>query len=284
MKKTLFAIALFFPLFLCASYTGDSLNYLTNKDTIFLDVGAYQEKVFHHYIAPKQTLFSLAKFYGLNLEELYYYNPTLRDNVVSIGQPIRIPIPNRAIKRYQNKDFQAERHIPVCYVIKKGDTMYNISKRIFQMPIDTIMVRNQLTDFTLSLGQVLLVGWMSVDGIPESYRKFRGHPVWKRNQVLKRRYFRARQVKQERTNSGVAYWQKNTKSISELYALHRYAPVNSIIAVNNPMKNRTVYVKVIGRLPESVYSSNVVVVLSPKAATMLGAKDARFFVKVSYLK
>lgn len=284
MRKYLLVFTLLFPFMLQADYTGDSLQYLTTKDTIFLELGPYQEKIFEHYIEPRQTLFSLAKFYGLRLEELYFHNPNLQENVISPGQMIRVPIPRKAIKRYRNPDFDRAKHIPVCYVIKKGDTMYNISKRVFEMPVDTIMIRNQLTDFTLSPGQVLQIGWMSLEGIPAHFRRNYTHPVWKRNQTLKYRYLRQKQTKTERLERGVAYWQKNTKSGNELYALHRYAPINSIIAVTNPMKNRTVYVKVIGKMPSSVYGDNVVVVLSSKAANMLGAKDARFFVKVKYLR
>jgi len=264
--------------------TGDSVQYLSIQDTIFLDIAAYQEKVFYHYIAPKQTLYSLSKFYGLSVDELYYYNPKLKGNSISIGQGIKIPIPNKSIIRYKYKNFNDDKHVPICYRIKKGDTMFNLAKRIFKMPIDTVMVRNDLESFTLSLGQTLQLGWMSIDGIPETNRKFRGHPIWKRNDAMRRKYNQHREVKKEHVQRGVAFWQKQQKEGSKLYALHRNAPINSIIAVTNPMKKRTVYVKVIGRMPESVYEDNVKVVVSSTAAKMLGAKDARFYVQVRYTK
>lgn len=293
MKKTLFATLLScWTLLLCAQElpdsiktTGDSIQYLTWQDTVFLEFSSYNEKIFQHYIAPKQTLYSISKFYGLSLEELYYYNPDLRDRAVSIGQAIRIPVPNKSIIRYKIPGFQEWRHVPICYRIKKGDTMYNISKRIFKMPVDTVMVRNQLTSFELSIGQVLQLGWMSIEGIPEHHRKFRGHPIWKKNDVMRRKYDNNKQVKKEYQQRGVAYWQKeSTVKGEEMFALHRNAPINSIIAVTNPMKKRTVYVRVIGRIPGSVYGDNVITVLSPSAAKMLGAKDSKFYVKVRYTK
>ncbi len=264
--------------------TGDSLSYLNIQDTIFLDIGPYQEKVFNHFMAPKQTLYSLAKFYGLSLDELTYYNPTIAENVISVDQAIRVPIPDRAIIRFQSEEFIAAQHVPICYQVKKGDTMYKIAKRIFDMPIDTLIERNGLKGFSISPGQILQIGWMNIAGIPESFRRFRGHPVWKMNQSLRRKYNQDGQVKGEALERGVAFWQKNGPKNTDLYALHRKAPINSVISVTNPMMNRTVYVKVIGRLPDSVYGSNVAVVLSGRAAQMLGAKDARFFVKVRYLK
>lgn len=264
--------------------TGDSTAYLTAKDTIFLSIGAYQEKIFYHYIAPKQTLYSLAKFYGLTVDELYFYNPKLKDANLSPGQALKIPIPNKSIVRYQIDGFDTKKYVPICYRIKKGDTMFNLSKRIFQMPIDTVMERNQLTSFNLSLGQVIQFGWMSMEGIPETNRKFRGHPIWKKNDSLRRKYNQNREVKKEHLQRGVAFWQKSRKDESKLYCLHRHAPINSIIAVTNPMKKRTVYAKVIGRMPDSVYNDNVIVVVSSTAAKMLGAKDSRFYVQVRYTK
>ena len=72
-------------------------------------------------------------------------------------------------------------------------------------------------------------------------------------------------------------------SSSDLYALHREAPVNSIISVTNPMTSRTAYVKVLGKIPD-FYEENVVIVLSPAVANMLGALDPNFFVQVQYFK
>ncbi|MEM1319772.1 MAG: LysM peptidoglycan-binding domain-containing protein [Bacteroidota bacterium] len=264
--------------------TGDSIQYLTPKDTIFLELSAFGEKIFEHQIAYKQTLFSLARFYGLSLAELFSYNPELRDQALSIDQYVKIPIPNRAIKRYKSKDYDPQTHIPVCYRVKRGDTLYRIAKVNFKMPVDTIAQRNQLIGYAISPGDVLTIGWMNIEGIPEHYRVSRGSPELKKSRYLGKKYFQASQIKREYNEQGVAFWQKDGKQKTDLYALHRKAPVNSIIAVTNPMKKRTVYAKVIGRIPENVYGSNVVIVISSRTAQLLGARDARFFCKVRYLK
>ena len=283
MKRVFLLPFLFFPLFLFSS-TGDSTHYLIPGDTVFLTIGDFHEKIFHHEIEEKQTLYSLARFYGLHVEELYHYNPIFRSQSISVGSKIKIPIPNRAIIRYRKAGFKAEEHVPVYYVVKKGDTFFNISARLFKMPIDTIMNRNQLVSEVLSVGQKLFIGWMSLNGIPESYRSFRGNPEWKKSQALRNNYALARTGRKEYNEQGVAFWQKNGHSNTDLYALHRSAPVNSVIAVTNPMKRRTVYAKVLGRISENVYGSDITVVISPKVAEFLGAKDPRFFVKVRYLK
>ncbi len=284
MQKTL-SIWLFFLGIIFSnptSATGDSLNYLTLKDTIFLTVSPFNEKIFEHQVEPKQTLYSLARFYGLSVEELYSYNPGLEIGNLRIGQRLSIPIPNRAIIRYKTEIFDSTRFIPVYYVVRKGDTMYGISRYMFRMPIDSIMQRNMLQEPELRTGQRIHVGWMSIDGIPEEFRQFRGGPLERRNAAMKKVYLRSNTGKKENQHQGAAYWIKDSKEDSDFYALHRNAPLYSIIEVTNPMNNRVVYVKVIGKIPDTAYRDNVVVVLSPLAAKALGAVDPQFFVRVTY--
>lgn len=284
MRKILYVILCYIsmtPLFA----TGDSLYYLTAKDTIFLAVDESNEKIFEHQIEKKQTLFSLAKFYGMTIEELTLYNETLKNPVISIGQKIKIPIPNRAIIRYKKKDFIERIHVPVFYMVQKGDNLFHISKRHFKMPMDSVMIRNQLTSHSIKEGQKLFMGWMSIYGVPSNYRSIKIlSPIEQKNEAFKEIYAKRRYRKREYKESGVAYWQKNSRHSGELFAMHRKAPINSIITVTNPMTKRSAYVRVIGKLPKTAYGKDVVVILSPKAARLLGAKDPRFFVKVKYVK
>lgn len=263
---------------------GDSTRYLTAKDTVRLSLGTAGEKVVEHRMAQKQTLYSLAKFYGISVEELYLYNPGLKEKTVSTGQMVQVPVPNAAIKRYKEKGFVNKEHAPVYYVVRKGDTMYRISKVHFRMPADTIKQRNKLSTDVLKEGQMLLVGWMSVKGVPEALRGNSESALDRGSAALGKLYQLEAAAKKEYNEQGKAFWQKNNKEDSNLYALHRAAPLNSIIRVTNPMNNGVVYVKVIGRIPDTVYEKEVIVVLSPMAAKQLGAQDIRFFARVRYFK
>lgn len=263
--------------------TGDSLNYLTPEDTVFLMTNDYGDKYLMHQMEPKQTLYSLAKFYGLSVEELYYYNQGLKDSPIKIGQHIRVPIPNRAIRRYQGEGFSPAEYIPIFYRVKRGDTMYRIAKKFFRMEVEELMARNQLMSSEVKSEQLLHVGWMNIHGIQEEMRENAGGPTAQRNQAMKAIYLRECEGN-ESTESGVAHWFKNGNEAAGLYALHRYAGQNAIIGVTNPMNQRTVYVKVIGNMSNRAYENNVKVVLSPMAAKLLGAVDQRFYVKVTYCK
>ncbi|MBK7410795.1 MAG: LysM peptidoglycan-binding domain-containing protein [Saprospirales bacterium] len=264
--------------------TGDSLHYLTPKDTIFLYLSG-GEKIFEHQIERKQTLFSLAKFYGLGLDELYFYNPEISGGQgPALGQSVRIPIPNRAILRYYPPKYSQWDYIPVYYMVQQGETLYRICREYFKMPIDTIIRRNNLIDNQLKVGQPLHIGWMSVHGIPDSLR-VHGGIMAGTNSELGRIYQQEFFSKKEFTQQGAAQWPKDDKQNAGggLYALHNEAPLGSIIAATNPMTKRTIYVRVIGRIPDW-YEQKVIVVLSPAVAISLGAIDHNFFVHLRYLK
>jgi hypothetical protein len=81
---------------------------------------------------------------------------------------------------------------------------------------------------------------------------------------------------------GIAVWQKEAPAARNYYALHDKAAKGSIIELHNPVTKRTVYAEVLGKIPATSYSTNLVVILSPNTAKLLGAKDANFFVKIKY--
>lgn len=262
--------------------TGDSLNYILRTDSIFLKVDYHQNKYIIHTLEKGQTLYSLARFYGLSVEELYYYNLGLKDQHISIGMQIKVPIPNRSLRRFLDADVNIKDYVPVYYIVGKGDTFYGIAVRQFRMTVDELMERNNMQDTHLFLGQTLLVGWMNINGLTDVEREFKGGPLARRNFAMKRIYLREFKPDQEKQQSGVAVWNKSTSEKADFYALHRYAKINSVIEVHNPMNNRNVYVRVLGRIPDTSYDYNVVVIVSPVVAKLLGAKDAKFHVDVNY--
>ena len=280
LLKKFILIAALFPLNQSLAETGDSLKYLTLKDTIFIQLDAIGTKIFEHKMENNQTLYSLAKFYGLNVEELYPYNPKLKSNSVSPGQLIRVPIPNAAVKRFKDKNFKRWKYVPVYYKVLKHDNLFKIGKTLFHQSVDSVLTRNHLNSHTIGDGQLLEVGWMSIDGVPDSIRRIRkGNPASVRNQILSTRYQKQKKTLEQR---GVAFWQKKGIQNTEPYCLHNHAKIGSIIELSNPMKGATVYAKVIGRIPNNVYGKEVIVIVAPSVAKTLGAIDERFFVKIKY--
>jgi LysM repeat protein len=281
MRKTLFFV--FFLILLSIKLLAQKdqpTPLLTSKDSLLLTVEAGR-KFIHHPIKPKQTLFSISKYYNIDLDELFEYNLSFRDDPsLRVGDRVKIPIPNKAIKRYKSSSFVASKNIGIYYVVQAGDNLYQISKRYFEMPIDSIVKRNHLKNNSLKPGQRLLMGWMGTEGIHVDWRTIQAPAE---SDALKTQYNEGKLTKKEIAAQGVCVWPKDSKEKGSLYALHRDAAIGSIICVDNPMSNRTVYAKVIGRIPVS-YERNIEIILSPEAARKLGARDPRFFVKTKYLK
>lgn len=279
-KSPLFSLFLFV---LCGSLPAQEEHpspLLSSRDSILLTVEA-GKKYIHHPIKPKQTLFSISRYYNIGLEELFELNPAFRnDPTLRVGSRVKIPIPNKAIKRYKSSTFKASENTSIYYVVQQGDNLYQISKRYFEMPVDSVAKRNRIKNNSIKPGQRLQMGWMGIEGFHPDWRPAR--PVTE-SDVMKTQYTESKKGKKEISAQGVCFWPKDSKEKGSLYALHRDANIGSIISVNNPMGNRTVYAKVIGRIPEG-YERNIEIVLSPEAARKLGARDPRFFVKTKYLK
>jgi LysM repeat protein len=73
------------------------------------------------------------------------------------------------------------------------------------------------------------------------------------------------------------------KSVTDKYlALHKTAPVGTIMQVKNAMNGQSVYVRVIGKLPDTGENNNILVRLSPRAVQKLGTADGRFRVETNY--
>jgi LysM repeat protein len=261
--------------------TGDSTKYLTMKDTLFISLDERTgEKVFDHKIAPKQNLYRLARFYGMNEEELFPYNTALKSNVVSIGQVVRIPIPNPAIKRFKGDNFKRWKYAPIVIIVKKGDNLFNIAKRMFRMPVDSVMKWNNITTQNVAVGTRLQVGWMSLDGVPDSIRSMRKVGAAEiRSKMLASYFTKQKKGKEE---SGAAFWQLKGNPKTDLYCLHRTAKTGTVVAIQNTMNQKVVFAKVIGRMPENVYGHETIVVVAPSVAKLLGVKDEKFFVKIKY--
>lgn len=265
--------------------TGDSTHFLTNKDTIFLNIDFYGEKIFTHHLEKKQTVYSLAKFYGLNTPDLFFYNPNLDPTQTSIGQGIRVPIPDRSLIKKAPEKRNPDNEIPVIHKVKKGETLYRISKLFYNIPMDTLAIWNKLDSSSIAIDQPLFVGVMKIDAIPDSMQKVNNDPFTLKSQELSLKFKSQGQNKTLISDRGAAFWHKDQLSRShELYALHREAAVGSVILVANPMTRKTAYVRVLGKIPDSAYPENIKVVLSARTAKILGAIDSRFFVEVQFWK
>ncbi|RAZ69801.1 LysM peptidoglycan-binding domain-containing protein [Planococcus maitriensis] len=105
-------------------------------------------EVASYYIVQKgDTFYSIAKKYGLVVEQLMAANFTTSTKII-VGQKLAIPHKTQPWSGNQ-EDLDARN-----YQVVKGDTLYSISKRT-GVSIDSIKRMNNLTSDLIMIGQVL---------------------------------------------------------------------------------------------------------------------------------
>lgn len=283
MKKLLLTCSIAIWAFILAHATGDSLQYLRPQDTLFVQAYGPGLLSFTHYYTKGQTLYSLAAHYGLKLDMLYTFNPSLRNKpTLPEGQPITIPLPVSAVIKYQNAEFDLAHCAPLFYQVKKGDTFYGLAKRQFQIDMDTLLQRNGLTTTLLSPGTVLHIGWLSILGIPDSLQtnNLCGLPMPMGKYCLQ--FYLSKSAQKLKTQRGAAYWLRDLPEIKDPIAMHREAPIGSIVHLYNPRNRREAFARVIGRIDSRLYTDEIIIILSPAVANALDTKDAKFFVELEY--
>lgn len=93
---------------------------------------------------------------------------------------------------------------------------------------------------------------------------------------------RASEIVRRVSESGLAT-SIQTDASDKYLALHKTAPVGTIMQVRNIMNGQSVYVRVIGQLPDTGENTNILVRLSKKAVQRLATPDQRFRVETNYV-
>jgi len=108
--------------------------------------GVNPNNMFMYTVVKGDTLYKIANKYNTSVDEIIKLN-NLKNTNLSIGQVLRIP------ETYTNYD---EIDIPyfINYTVKKGDTLYSISKNN-NVSVDTIKKDNNLSNNNLFIGQIL---------------------------------------------------------------------------------------------------------------------------------
>ena len=239
-----------------------------------------------HRVKPQQTIYSIAKYYGMEAADLMYYNENLI-NGIEINQVIKIPVSSHDLKTYKTSRANKWRMIEVMYQVKPKDTVYKIAKTKFNMSLDTFRLLNNMTHDTLEIGDKVMVGWIDINGIPTKIgvRAWLPPTLYDDYKSLKNTYWIKSQMEEkvEITQKGVAVWNKSQNS-AELFALHKTAPIGSILQVTNPLNDRVIYVKVIGKFQTAGHRYDAILFLSSAAANALGGINKNFRVEIHYFK
>jgi LysM repeat protein len=256
--------------------------FILSKDTLLISLGPGGERYIHYRIKQGQTLYSFSRFLQMPLQKIIALNPGANEQTLEAGHWLRFPLLGKALQTERFTGFSQADYPSVYYPVRKGDNLYRVANVLLNVHPDTLKIRNGLISDQLQEGRLLHVGWFLAQHLNESEIDIPPAETGTDQASLAARFTNQGLGRKEIPQTGKAAWKKNQAANSGFSALHSFAAIGSIIAVFNPMNGREIFLKVIGRIPDTVYDKGTIVVLSPAAARYLGARDAFFFAKVKY--
>ena len=260
-----------------------------------------------HTVQPKETMFSISRKYGVSLADIKKWND-LNSTALSIGQKLKIwqekkQNQNQVIIKSETPQVTTIKTTngQVVHTVTAHETLYSLSKK-YNTTISKIKSLNNLTTYSLSEGQKLVIK-NKKDGAPKEEKTAPQYQVVDNKRISNdskyKDYDRSMEevkkinipesVKPRKTGfnkvieKGFAEVIAVPKGTKKWLALHRKAPIGSILRVKNEMNNLWVFVRVIGRIPETGVNSKVLIKISKTAYDKLGAINDRFPVEISYV-
>ena len=114
--------------------------------------GTNPNNMFMYTVQKGDTLYGISKKYNVPVDTIIKDN-SLTSSKLSIGQILKI-------RTEDNLECYGMDYAPPTsdktYIVKKGDSLYQIAK-MFNTSVDNIKKKNNLTTNTLSIGQKLLI-------------------------------------------------------------------------------------------------------------------------------
>ncbi len=267
-------------------------------------------------VEPKQTLFSIVKRYGSSVAEFKVANPGISESV-NVGQTIKIPykgISVASVPKYTPTVPPVltpvipptESVKMVSHVVEGGQGLYAVATK-YKVTMADLRKWNNLTTDQLAEGQVLIVDAREYDrakkagDLPAKGEVVKVEDTNMGNNTggsvviqkpVEEPVSGDVKTSSETSKTSSGYRKTVETGLAELIdvedksgkylALHRSAPVGTLVNVKNSSNGQSIWVKVIGKLPD-IGSDRVIIKLSPRAFEKLNPSDKRIRAEISYM-
>ena len=254
------------------------------------------KKVIVHKVEPKESYYSISRKYNVSPQSVINYNT---NRSLQIGVTVKVPT-ERAFTTVVNvpvssKNASGDKTAIVEYKVGPKETFYSISRK-FNTSVEAIKSLNNISGNTLAAGQVLKIKYGTQTAeitpptpvtLPKSMTEGRqdssGQVDSSVNAGERLRLPPARYGLREVDERGIALWiSDETLDGSKMLALHRTAPIGTVIKVTNTMSGKSTFAKVVGKFTENESTKDVIVVITKPTADLIGALDKRFQVNIVY--
>lgn len=280
-KLTLLIAFLFALQFSTEASTLDSLGLKKENNKTFL--------LFK--VGPKQSLFSILKRYNLSLTEFKSANTDVQIPVKT-GEIVYIPLhyleeSNPAPKVVEEKAAEIPKEAEI-HIVAPKQGLLSVAN-MHKVTMAELRKWNNLPSDRLQEGQRLIVsdpaGSTSSIAVDKSNllpakAAAPTAPAPTEAVVAPAKEKGPEDIK-KKIETGIAELIDVPDNSGKFLALHRTAPIGTLVLVKNLTNNQSIWVKVIGRLPNG--DNKVIIKLSPKAFEKLNAVDKRVRAEISYL-
>jgi LysM repeat protein len=211
-----------------------------------------------HVVKKGETLYSISKKYGLKLNDVLKANRGLSNSNIRIGQMLLIPNQEVAL---HNVSPLPRNYTPV-YVPSTPDTPYRDEDMRERSGIPAITKNETVTESKSSAPAEKPIANVAAE-YPSLFNQY------------------ATLGMKMKKNKGAANYLADVTSGNQNLAFYNEAEANTIVRVTNLMNHKTIFVKVIGKVPAMDAGNEISIKLSNKAAQELGAIDDKFLVEVA---
>jgi LysM repeat protein len=267
MKKTTITVICLLVsanLFASIVITNDSL---ANRNDTYIE----------HVVSADETMYSLLRKYNCDIQSVYDSNPFLNGKSnIYVNQKIKFPGTTSSIVSTRKSAEVNKEEVSTIHHVLAKETLYSIS-RLYDIHIEYLKSVNQLGENNLQIGQNLIIRRSSSS--PKIASISSGFP----DEKTPKEFVVPNAPQGEKISElGVVEVITTNRNNTKMLALHRTAPLGSLMTVKNEATGDRVVVKVIGKLPETGNNANVLVRLSPSAFYKLNPKDIKIRAEVAY--
>jgi LysM repeat protein len=235
-----------------------------------------------HKVAPKETLFSLARQYNVTVDDIKFWN-TLKDNNLTVGQDILIKkAPSTDVVAAKSTATSAKTHTVVA-----KETLYSIAKQ-YNMTVQQLKEWNSITESEVKVGQILTVATPAAQALDLNKATDTNVSVVTTtdNNVLKTdKTFNISESisgSDEIKETGPAELIEGSEGNRKYLAQHRSIKPGTILKIRNLDTNQEVFVRITG--PIVAGDQATVIKVSKSAHDRLGATEPKFRAEITYYK
>lgn len=261
---------------------------IQQDDPVPSDVGQGEKVV--HKVTAGESLYVISQKYGVSVNNLKKWN-NLNSNTISVGQNLNIyPGPEKAAEINKQKEVM-ETQGKKIHIVSSGETLYSISNK-YNISQSELREWNRLESNSLSIGQELIVGYLEkndeqqvviVQDI-ETEKEPEGEVIVQTVEVEEPEMQKGQTTGSYKkvSEKGIAQVIEGSETTNKYLALHRNAAIGTIMQIKNEMNDLSVFVRVIGKIPDTDDNRNILIKVSKVAYDRLGAIDDQFPVEITY--